>query len=345
MTGEGGGAPDAGSVVDGRLRGVPVTVTGATGFIGGRLAERLAVEEGARVTGTGRDLSKARRLEEAGVELAEADLLDPEAVRSSVEGAGVVFHVAAWLGGDEAMAGPVNVDGTEHVVRAAREAGVRRVVHVSTVGVYDLPSAEGTVDEDVPLAPDSPVPYSATKARAELRAREVAGGAGGTDLELTVARPAMVYGPRSTFWSEGICRAACAGKRLLVGSGEGHFHPIFVDNLVDALLLCATRDEAAGEAFNVAEEPVTWREYVGRYAELCGMEPASLPLWLAKAMARAGRLPGVEPPIDRERLVMATNRLVVSTEKLRDRLGWRPRVGFDEGMDRTAAWLREEGIV
>lgn len=324
------------------LQGTPVTVTGATGFIGGRLAQRLAAGEGARVTGTGRELEKARRLEAEGVSLARADLLEPRELREAVEGSEVVFHAAAWLGGDDAMARPVNVEGTENVVTACLEAGVRRLVHVSTVGVYRLAPDAARVDEEWPLAPDSAIPYSATKAEAELRARELVDGRG---LELAVVRPAMVYGPRSSFWSEGICRAVCAGKPVMIGEGEGHFHPIFVDNLVDALLLCAVDERAAGQAFNVVEEPVTWYEYAGRYGELCGAEPASLPLWMAKLVALAARIPGLDLPIDRERLLMATNRAVFDTSKLRKRLGWEPRIGLDEGMERTATWLREKGVV
>lgn len=323
------------------LRDVPVLVTGATGFIGGRLARRLAEGQGARVTGTGRELAKARHLERHGVTLARADLLDEARLPELVRGREVVFHVAGWVGGDPAMARPVNVTATEAVVRTAARQGVRRVIHVSTVGAYDLPP-EGPVDEETPLAPDGGDRYGRTKAEGEIRARELAEEAG---LELAVVRPAMVYGPRSRLWSVGICRAACAGKPILVGDGSGHFHPVYIDDVVDALLLCAVRPEAPGRAYNVSRPPVTWKEYVGRYAALCDGEPGSTPTWLARLLALADGLPFVDSPVDPTFLKLATNRCSFPTDRARRELGWRPRFDLDRGMERTAAWLRQEGHV
>lgn len=324
-----------------KLRDVRVLVTGATGFIGGRLAERLSVEAGARVTGTGRSLEKASWLEDRGVELERADLLETGRMRRLVEAAEVVFHLAAWAGGDPELAEPVNVEAPARLVRWAAADGAERFVHVSTVGAYRLDRGP-TVDEETPLAPDAPDRYGRTKARGELRARREATRTG---LELAVVRPAMVYGPRSTAWAVRMCRAVCQGKPVLVGDGSGHFHPVYVDDLVEALLACAARPEAAGQAFNVSDEPVTWREYAGYFAELCGREPRSIPLWLARLMAAVSELPGVDLPVDRTRLLQATNRVVFSTEKARTELDWSPEVGLDEGMARTAAWLRSEGYV
>lgn len=323
------------------LRDVPVLVTGATGFIGGRLARRLAEGQGARVTGTGRELAKARHLERHGVTLARADLLDEARLPELVRGREVVFHVAGWVGGDPATAHPVNVTATEAVVRTAARQGARRVVHVSTVGAYDLPP-EGPVDEETPLAPDRGDLYGRTKAEGEIRARELAGEAG---LELAVVRPAMVYGPRSRLWSVGIGRAACAGKPILVGDGSGHFHPVYIDDVVDALLLCAVRPEAPGRAYNVSRPPVTWKEYVGRYAALCDGEPGATPTWLARLLALADALPFVDSPVDPTFLKLATNRCSFPTDRARRELGWRPRFDLDRGMERTAAWLRQEGHV
>lgn len=330
--------PDLGGAT---LEDVPVLVTGATGFIGGRLARRLAEGQRARVTGTGRELAKARRLERHGVTLARADLLDEARLPELVRGREIVFHLAGWVGGDPASARAVNVTATEGLVRAAARDGVRRLVHVSTVGVYAMPS-EGPVDEETPLAPDGGDPYGRTKAEGEIRAMEAADEAG---LELAVVRPAMVYGPRSRLWSTGICRAACSGKPILIGDGSGHFHPAYVDDVVDALLLCAVRPEAPGRAYNVSQPPITWKEYVGRYAALCDGQPGSTPRWMARLLAAADALPFVDSPVDPTFLHMATNRCSFPTDRVRRELGWRPRFDLDRGMKRTAAWLRQQGHV
>lgn len=335
--GERGGRPGIGA-------GTRALVTGATGFIGGQLARRLA-EEGVEVTGTGRRLEEARWLEDEGVRLRRADLRDRTAIGELVSGQELVFHAAGWLRGDPEQARPVNVDATVDLVRAAAEEGVDRVVHVSTLGVYRRPASgdELPLDESHPVSPDSGGTYERTKAEGDLRAREVADDQG---LDLSVARPGMVFGPRSRTWTVGMCRAVCDGRRVLIGDGTGHFHPLYVDDLTDALILCATTPRASGEAYNFCEEPVTFRSYLAEYGELCGgREPRSLPLWLARLVAAAGRLPGVSTPVDDTWLALATNRLRFSTARAREDLGWRPRVGYEEGLERTKRWLRARGHV
>lgn len=323
------------------LRDVPVLVTGATGFIGGRLAQRLASEEGARVTGTGRDLDKARHLEADGVKLERADLLYSDAVRRLLEGKEVVFHAAASLFPDPEVARAVNVTATGQLVRLAAEAGVRRFVHVSTVGAYRM-EGEALVDESFPLATESPGVYARTKALAEVRARDLAEEHG---LALAIVRPSMVYGPGPGVWTVMMFESIRDGKPVLLGDGSGHFQPVYIDDVVDALILCATADAAPGEAFNITDGTTTWREFMGRYGEMLGKEPKSIPLWLAKTMAQLNRLPFLRLPIDVGFVEMATNRVDFRNDKARDRLGWTPRVGLDEGMERTEKWLRSQGMM
>lgn len=321
----------------GRLSGVPVLVTGATGFIGGRLAALLARGEGARVRGTGRDLEKADELDGLGVELVAADLGDADAFDGLVRGREVVFHAAAVLGADADVAEVVNVEATERLARAAAAAGVRRFVHVSTVGVYDM-DGSSVVDEAVPLALDHPATYPRTKARAEERLFQVASETG---LEAVALRPSMVYGPGPGIWTVGMYRSVCNGDPVYLGDGSYGFNPVYLDDVVDALVRAAVSPRAAGEAFNVSAGATTWRDFMGRYGEACGKEPKGLPLWLAHLMAFANRIPGVRTPVDRGFIEMATSRKTFPVDKGRELLGWEPTTGLDQGMERTLAWLRE----
>jgi len=315
-------------------------VTGATGFIGSRLVRRLAGRDGTEVRAAGRRREGLRALGAAGASPARADLRRPDAASRLVEGRDVVYHLAAHMGQDRNLAREVNVEATRRLARAAARAGVRRFVHVSSIAAYGVPERR-RVDESTPLDPEAGDPYALTKARGEIAVREAAEG---TDLEVVVLRPGMVYGPGSPTWTVALYRRVRRGRPVLVGKGEGHFHPLYVDNLVDALLQAAATPSAAGRAYNVCEEPVPWRAHLAPLAELCGRDLRSLPLWAARILALAGSLPGVPLPLDRDRLALATRRYAYPADAARRDLGWRPRVDHEEGVRRTLAWLREEGL-
>jgi 2-alkyl-3-oxoalkanoate reductase len=320
------------------LSGTSVLVTGATGFIGSRLAGRLA-EEGAQVTGIGRSVERVSHLSGKGVELIPVDLLDSGALRRVVEGNEIVFHSAVSFSPDPAMAEAVNVTATEVLVRRAAEVGVRRFVQVSTVGVYDFPPA-GPVPEETPLALDHPSNYPRTKARSERLVFDVGRESG---MEVTAVRPSQVYGPGPGVWTVGMLDRIRKGEPVLLGDGSAHFCPVYLDDVVDALIRAAVSPEAPGEAYNVSADVTDWKTFMAYYAPLAGKEPKGIPLVMARLMAAANRMPGVATPIDKGFIEMATSRHSFPIEKARRELGWEPEVGLDEGMERTLRWLRESG--
>ncbi len=326
------------------LKGKKVLVTGATGFIGGRLAQRLAVEEKAVVTGLGRQLDKVPFLAEAGVQLKQADMRDTAVLRQLLAGQEIVFHAAALRLQSQpsaAEAEAVNVQAVGNLVRLAAETGARRVIHISSINAYGPPTRD-LIDETYPLNPDQRDFYGRTKAQAEQVARTAAAETG---IELVIVRPGMVYGPRSESWSTRIVETLRQGIPVIFGEGDGYAYPTFIDNLVDGLLLTAVRPEAAGEAFNFVDEPVTWRQFFGYYAEMSGEKARQIPLWAAHVLAFASEKLRLSLPLTRERLKFYVRRTVFPITKAETLLGYRPRVGIDDGMEQAEVWLREAGFL
>jgi nucleoside-diphosphate-sugar epimerase len=316
----------------------PILVTGATGFVGSRLTAILAAREKAKVTGTGRNLDRVLYLKDHGVTLQSVDLLNTDELKKLVDGKEIVIHTAAAMQADADTAQKVNVEATEVLVRLAGEAGVKRFVHVSTVGVYDMRTHK-LVDETVPLALNHSSAYPRTKAQAEQRATEVAAT---YNMELSIVRPSMIYGPGHGFWSEEMFKNVLAGNPVMLADGSGNFKPIYNDDVVDAIILCAKHPKAAGEAFNIVDGLTTWREFMGHYAKLSGKELKSVPLFIARLLAFANKIPGITAPIDQGFIEMATSDKDFPNKKAADLLGWKPQVTYKEGMKRTLEWLEKE---
>jgi dihydroflavonol-4-reductase len=317
----------------------PVLITGATGFIGSHLAERL-VAEGARVRVLVRDPQKLLPSLCGQVEVARGDLLQPGCFAAATQDCEFVFHVAAWLGqpNRREAAYAINVTATQQLAAAARAAGVRRFVSTSSIAVYG-PVLEGVVDESWPHS--AVYLYSETKSLGEQAAF-----AAQTDrFKVVVIRPAEVYGPRGRAWTTLPVKLAQRGIPSLIGGGRGCAHPVYVENLADAYLLAAQRDEASGEAFTVCDADVPWRDFYGRYAAMAGKRARSIPAWLAWCGALGAEL-GAKvtrrpPAFSRALLGFVTGRCCLSTDKARRLLGWSPRFSLDEGLRQTELWLRE----
>lgn len=320
------------------LKDTPVLVTGATGFVGSRLSELLATQEEAMVTGTGRNLDKVSYLKDLGVNLQAADLLNADELKKLVEGKEIVVHTAAVLQADPETAQKVNVKAAETLVRLAGEASVKRFVHVSTVGACDMTNLK-LVDETAPLALNHSSAYPRTKAQAEKRATEMAAK---YNMELSIVRPTMIYGPGHGVWTETMFKNVLEGNPVLLGDGSGNFNPVYNDDVVDAIILCAKHPKAAGETFNIADGLTTWSEFMGHYAELSGKELKSVPLFMARLMAFANKIPGITTPIDQGFIEMATSDKDFPNKKAADLLNWKPKVSYKDGMKRTLAWLEKE---
>jgi 2-alkyl-3-oxoalkanoate reductase len=320
------------------LENLPVLVTGASGFVGSRLSEILSTQEKAIVTGIGRNFDRVSHLKESGVNLVAVDLLNKNALKEVVEGKEMIFHCAAILDSNPETAQMVNVEATENLIQLAGEAGVSRFVHVSTVGVYDMKNLDD-VDETAPLALDHPSAYPRTKAEAEKRAVDMAKN---FNIELSIVRPSMIYGPGYGVWSTGMFQNILEGKPVFLGDGSTHYHSVYIDDVVDAIIRCAKHSNAAGESFNISADITTWREFMSYYGRLCDKKPKGLPLIVARLLAFANKIPGVQTPIDKGFIEMANSYKRFSTQKASELLGWQPKTTLEKGMKRTTEWLKKE---
>jgi len=325
------------------MRDRHVLVTGATGFVGSHLAERLIAED-ARVRVLVRDPYKLIDSLRDRVEVVTGDLLQPDCFAPATQDIDTVFHVAAWLGTPNSVeaAHAINVTATRQLAEAARANNVRRFVYTSSIAVYG-PVLSGVVDETQPHWPV--YAYGETKSLGEQAALATQ-----TDrFGVTVIRPAMVYGARGSSWTTLPVNLAKSGLPSLIGGGYGFSHPVYVENLVDAYLLAAECNEAVGEAFTISDGDVPWREFYGRYAAMAGKRARSIPValaWIAALAAEvAAKIMRRPPPISRAQLGFMTGQAQLSTAKAQHLLGWSPHLSLDEGLRCTEAWLRTENYL
>ncbi len=320
-----------------------VLITGATGFIGSHLAERL-VNEGAPVRVLVRNPDRLRPALRDRVEIIQGDLQQPDRFDLAVKDCEIIFHVAGWVGSPNSRtaAYAIGVEATTQLALAARSAGARRFIYTSSVAVYG-PVQDGLVDETQAQRPV--YLYAEVKSAGERAALAAA-----TDqFGVSIIRPAEVYGPRNHAWT--ILPVQLAKRRLpsLVGGGHGLTHPVYIDNLIDAYLATAVCPEAIGEAFTICDGSVEWREFFGRFAQMAGRRARSIPVafvWLGSLFAEMGAAITFQPAVfNRAMISLVTSRSRLSTAKAQRLLNWSPRISFDAGMQCTEAWLHAAGYI
>jgi nucleoside-diphosphate-sugar epimerase len=248
-------------------RGSKVLVTGATGFIGGRLVERLLQEQEVQVRCIIRNVRRPSRLRLLPVELVHSDLRNARKINRAIDGVDYVFHCAYdWRSRRQ------NIDGIRNLVEACASHSVKRLVHVSTFSVYE-PFPNGPLTEESPDG-DRSKEYVDTKLALEeiivaaVRDRRVAA---------TIVQPTIVYGPFSIPWTIGPAESLIFGEVILPDREEGLCNAIYIDDLVDGLILAAGSPAAVGERFIMSgPEPVTWVTFFTEIARSLGTNPPQL---------------------------------------------------------------------
>jgi nucleoside-diphosphate-sugar epimerase len=317
-------------------------VTGGSGFIGGKLVQRL-VAEGRPVRALARSDTAAERVAELGADPVRGDLADRASLAAGAAECEVAFHLAAHLGewGPRAEFERGNVEGTRNVLAACAEAGVKRFVHCGTEAALMAGEPLVGVDETTPLRPDSRAPYPATKAKAEQAVRK----ANRDRFETVVLRPRFVWGKGDTTLLPEMVATVESGRFAWVGGGRNLTDTTHVDNVVEGLILAVEKGRP-GEAYFVTDgEPVVFREFVTQLLRTQGVEPPdrSLPAWMAGPTARiceaAWRLlplPG-EPPMTTFRAWLLTQECTIDISKARTELGYEPLVSHKQGLAELAS--------
>ena len=277
-------------------------VTGGSGFVGGRLVERLA-RDGWSVRALARSDRAADAVRVRGAEPVRGDLGDLSALVAGMEGADVCFHSAAKVEdfGPWKEFARVNVQGTRNVLRACRAAAVGRAVHVSTEAVLMHGQPLVHADETYPLALRSKAPYSRSKAMAEQVVLEEGRGA----LEAMIVRPRFVWGRGDTTLLPVLVEGTRSGAFRWVGGGRHLTSTTHVENTVEGLL-CAAEHGRGGRTYFVTDgDPLPFRDFVGELIATQGVTPpeGSVPTVVARALAATGEtawkllpLNGAPPP-------------------------------------------------
>jgi 2-alkyl-3-oxoalkanoate reductase len=321
-------------------------VTGGTGFLGKRLAAHL-LQMGWEVTAIGRNESTGRELLNQGIRFVQADLRDPTKIAKVCAGQDVVFHCAAlsspW--GKYADFYNTNVQGTEHVVQSCLQHNVARLIHTSTPSVYmDFTHRLGILESD-PLPVTFANAYVKTKRLAELVV-EKASAAG---LSAIIIRPRGIIGPGDPSILPRLIRANTSRGIPLIDGGTIQLDLTYVDNVVDALVLCSTaKSEACGEIYNITnQEPVQFIQILQQMFKLLKLPLKTKAISFQKAyqiafglelLAKA--LPGnKEPLLTRYSVGVLGRSQTLDITKASLTLGYKPKVSLSEGLIRFAdAW-------
>ena len=323
-------------------------VTGAAGFTGSFLAHEL-LARGYQVRGLVRnpEAEAAVALAAAGAEIVKGDVTRYDDVDEAIKGCTHVFHIAAIFrtaNHTEEEYAAVNTHSVTHVLNAARKHGVERIVHCSTCGVHgdvaEIPATETTA-----FRPGDA--YQRTKLAGEMLA-----DAGAKDgLPVSIVRPTGIYGAGDMRFLK-LFKSIQSGYFRMFGSGEINFHMTYIDDMVDGIIPAGEHPNAIGETFLIASDDfTTLNDLVAHVADIVGVQrpkgklpigPLLLAADLCELICRPIK---IDPPLHRRRCGWFTKARAFSNAKAKSLLGYEPKVSLAEGLQRTADWYVEKGVL
>ncbi len=325
-----------------------ILVTGGTGFTGTALVRRLREAGNEVVALDYKEGLQCDALRAMGAEVVIGSVTDRAAVRRGLEGVEYVFHLAAAfreLNVANSFYDEVNVGGTRIVLEEALRAGAWKFVYCSTCGVHgnvDHPPA----NEDAPIQPADY--YQRTKYEAEPVVQQLGAG----KLETVILRPAAIYGPGDPERFFLIFKRVARGSFPMFGSGRTLYHPLYVENLVDAFMLCLPRGAGDGRVYLIADERYYPIEEivkaVGRALDVKVRIPhyPVMPVVVAGHLVEKACRPfGITPPIFPRRVDWYRQNRAFDITRARRELGYVPKVDLEDGLRRTGEWYRQVGYL
>ena len=319
-------------------------VTGASGFIGSHIAEYLK-KQGEDVVALVRKTSNVEFLNSIGVELRYGELIDPDSLKKAMEGVDVVYHSAAvvdeWVTREAAR--KANVEGTKNILEAAKAAGVKRFIFVSSLAVLGMRDHHGTpADAPYYKAGD---PYIDTKIDSEQLALDYYKTYG---LPVTIVRPGFVFGPRDDKLIPRIVDKLESKKFMFVGDGKNRINAVYVENLTDAIIAAAKAENTIGQKYNVTNgSEMNIENFIYNIADMWNIKrpekhvPKPVAYFLCSILEGVARaVKAKNPPlITKTRIKFLSLNLDFDIGKTRKDLRYDPRISIEEGLKRTKEWM------
>lgn len=325
-----------------------ILVTGGTGFTGKALVRRL-LDEGHEVVALDyKEGIKTKELKDWGADVRIGSVLDKEIVENCMQGVEIVHHLAAAfreMNVPNRFYEQVNVGGTKNVLEIAYKHKVKKFIYCSTCGVH------GNIDnppggEDAPIQPADY--YQRTKYEAEPIVNEYFK----KGMKTVILRPAAIYGPGDPERFYMIFKKVAKGYFPMIGTGKTYYHPLYIDNLIDAFMLVMQGDKGIGEAYLIADdEYLEIKDIVLKVAKVMNINVKikhypMLPIIIAgHIVEKICRPLKIIPPIFPRRVDWYRQNRAFKIDKAKRDFDYKPKIGIDEGLRRTAEWYKKEGYL
>jgi nucleoside-diphosphate-sugar epimerase len=282
------------------------------------------------------------------VEIVSGDLRDGDSLHRAVKGIDVVYHVAAvyrQANISRREMWEVNVHGTKYLLDASTQSGVKRFVHCSSMGVH------GTIknppgNEETPYGPGDE--YQESKVAAERLVRQYMDE---HRIQGVVFRPAGIYGPGDLRFLK-LFRAIKSGRFIMLGTGRVNYHMIYIDDLIEGILLCGMDERSVGGVYILGNElPVTLNQLMKVIAATLGVQPSKMrlpvaPFYFAGMVCELVCRPfGINPPLYRRRVDFFRKNRAFDVSKAKKELGFQAKTNLETGIALTAGWYQAEGLL
>ncbi len=326
-------------------------VTGGTGLLGSHIVEQLRLRN-LPVRVLVRKNSDRSWLKTQNVEFVDGDVTDPQSLAAACRGVDAVYHSAARVGdwGPWEEFQRITIDGTRSMVEAAIAAKVRRFVHVSSISCYGYHTREITVDETFPLG------YKmyrwAYYTKSKIAAENIVWDAYKSKrIEVTVIRPAWIYGPRDRTTIARLYDMITSRRAKILGDGTNRLNVVYAGNIAEAAIAAAARPDCNGEAFNCSNDgEITQQQYFDLLASAIGAPrvttriPYNIAYGAGHLLEIIGHMTGQKNPplITRYAVWLMGRRSFFSAEKARRMLGWKPTVTYETGIPMTVRWYEQQ---